>query len=107
MQERNVKGQTWEFYPSPAKLDPLKLTHYQRFAFLNFTYSSFFRANTNNVDASSRNITTPSHPFVARLPIHCAPTLTVSGFIHPASSSTCMPIGSSPITPPAAINPLE
>src|SRR5258708_13462713 len=105
MQERNVKRQTREFYPSPAKLDPPKLTHYQRFAFLNFAYSSFFRANTNNVDASSRNITTPIQPFVARPPIHSLPTLNVSGFIHPASSNPLLTLKTSPTTPPPPLNP--
>ena len=103
----SVKGQTRELYLRPPNWDPRKLAHNQHFAFLNDAYSSFFRANTNNVDASSRNITTPIQPFVARLPIHWVPTLNVSGFIHPASSSTLMTIDSRPMTPPAAINPLE
>jgi hypothetical protein len=73
----------------------------------NYSYSSFLRAKTNSDDASSRNITTPSHPFVARLPIHCVPTLNLSGVIQPLISISLMMMASKPTTPPAAINPLE
>src|ERR1700682_506910 len=91
----------------PEKSNSRTLTYCRNFPSLKCAYSSFFRAKTNSDDARSRNITTPSQPFVARLPSHRVPTLNVSGFIHPASSSTLMTIASRPMTPPAAINPLE